>query len=124
MKQRKLVSVSSISMVFIATTVFLPGLVQPFYFPPAPEFQIDNLIHEVENLVTTGFLTQAQGSALNTVIRESQKMLLDKGNTTLAANLLQKFISQVQALIDAGTLSATKGEFLIDTANDVITQIR
>lgn len=124
MKQQKLASMSSISMIFIATTVFLPGLVQSFYFPPAPEYQIDNIIHEVENLVTAGVLTEAQGSKLKKIVRESQKMILEKGNTTIACNLLQKFICQVRAYIDAETLSTTKGGFLIDSADDVITQLR
>lgn len=123
-KQQKLVSVSAISMAFIATTVFLPGLVQSFYFPPAPEYQIDTIIHEVENLVTKNVLSKGQGSMLTTIIGEAQKMILDKGNATIACNLLQDFISQVQAYISAGTLPATKGEFLIDSANDLISQLR
>ena len=123
-KQQKLVSVSAISMAFFATTVFLPGLVQSFYFPPAPEYQIDTIIHEVKELVNKGVLSEGQGSALNTIIGEAQKMILDKENTTAACNLLQDFINQVQAYINAGTLPATKGELLIGTANDVISQLR
>jgi hypothetical protein len=123
-KQKKLVSVSAIFMAFIAATVFLPGLVQAFFFPPAPEYQIETIIHEVEDFVGKGVLSEVQGSALNTIVGEAQKIILDKENTTTACNLLQDFINQVQAYINAGTLAATKGQFLIGSANELISQLR
>ena len=123
-KQPKLVSVSAISMAFIATTLFLPGLVQAFYFPPTPQEQVNTIIHEVEKLVNKGVLSEGEGHALNGIVREAQTLILDKEDPTTACSLLQDFISQVQAHITAGTLSAAKGEFLIGTANEVITQLR
>lgn len=122
-EEKNSILVLAIFMAFIAT-VFLPALVQSYYYPPTPEEQIDAIIHEVEKLVNKGVLDQGQGNELNTKIEAAQRMMLDKGNTTAACNLLQKFINQVQAYINAGTLPATKGKFLIGTANDVISQLR
>lgn len=121
-EQKKSILVLAIFMAFIAAAVFLPGLVQSF-FPPTPEAQLGAITHEVERLVYKGELDQGQGNELNTKIEAAQRMMLDKGNTTAACNLLQAFINQVQAYINAGTLPATKGQFLIGTANNVIGQL-
>ena len=48
---------------------------------------------------------------------------LNEENNRAASNLLQAFINQVQAYINAGILSATEGQNLIDAANSVISQI-
>ena len=120
-KQKKSILVLAIFMAFIAAAVFLPGLVQSF-FPPTPKAQLDAITHEVERLVNKGELDQGQGYELNTIIETAQRMLI-KANGTEACDLLQAFINQVQAYINAGTLLATKGQFLIGTANNVISQL-
>ena len=120
-KQKKSILVLAIFMAFIAAAVFLPGLVQSF-FPPTPKAQLDAITHEVERLVNKGELDQGQGYELNTIIETAQRMLI-KANRTEACDLLQAFINQVQAYINAGTLPATKGQFLIGTANNVISQL-
>ena len=123
-KQKKLVSLPPVSMAFIAAMIFFPGLVQSFYFPPAPEYQIGTIINELENLVKKGMLSEGQASTLNTIVKDAQKTILSEGDAAIACGLLQNFISQIQAYIHAGTLPAAKGKFLIDSANDVIIQLR
>jgi hypothetical protein len=120
-EQKKSILVLAIFMAFIAAAVFLPGLVQSF-FPPTPKAQLDAITHEVESLVNKGELDQGQGYELNTIIETAQRMLI-KANRTEACDLLQAFINQVQAYINAGKLPATKGQFLIGTANNVISQL-
>jgi hypothetical protein len=122
--KQKLVSLAAISMGFIVPMVFMPSLVHSFYFPPAPEYQIETIIHEVEDLVTGGVLTKDQGTVLKTIVGEAQKIILDKNKTTKACNLLRNFIIQVQAYINTGVLAATKGQILIGSANEVIGQLR
>lgn len=118
---KKPILVLAIFMAFIAAAAFLPGLVQSF-FPPTPKAQLDAITHEVERLVCKGELDQGQGYELNTKIEAAQRML-NKADRTAACDLLQAFIKQVQAYINAGTLLATKGQFLIGTANNVISQL-
>ena len=120
-EQKKSILVLAIFMAFIAATAFLPGLVQSF-FPPTPKAQLDAITHEVERLVNKGDLDRGQGYELNTKIEAVQKML-NEADRTAACNLLQAFVNQVQAYINAGTLPATKGQFLIGTANNVISQL-
>ena len=123
-KKRNFVLMTATSMAFVVTIVFLPSLLHPFYFPPAPEYQIESIIHEVEDLVTEGVLTKDQGNELNSIVGEAQKIILDKYNTTMACKLLRDFINQVQAYINTGTLAATKGQILIGSANELISQLR
>ena len=111
-------------MAFIAAMMFFPGLVQSFYFPPAPEYQIDTIINELESLVINGMLSEGQASMLNAIIKDAQKAILSGGDAAAACSLLQNFISQIRAYIHAGTLPAAKGKFLIDSANDAISQLR
>ena len=123
-KERKLVLMTAISMAFVATVVFFPRLVHSFYFPPAPEYQIETIIHEVEDLVTEGVLSKDQESELKTIVGEAEKIILGKENRTGACNLLRDFINQVQMYINTGTLAATKGQILIGSANELISQLR
>ena len=123
-KQKKFVSLPPVSMAFIAAMMLFPGLVQSFYFPPAPEYQIGTIINELENLVKKGMLSEGQASTLNTIVKDAQKTILSEGDAAIACGLLQNFISQIRAYIHAGTLPAAKGKFLIDSANDVIIQLR
>ncbi len=48
---------------------------------------------------------------------------LDRKNTTTATNMLQGFINQIERLIQAGRLSSTDGQLLIDAAQNVIDQL-
>ena len=123
-KQKKAVSVTAISMAFVLTMMFLPRFAHAFYFPPSPEYQIDTIIHEVEDLVGKGVLSEKQGSELNTIVGEAQKVILKEQDTRMLCILLQDFINQVQAYISAGTLAATKGQMLIGSANELISQLR
>ena len=48
---------------------------------------------------------------------------LDRGNATAAINLLAAFINEVEALVQAGLLTATDGQLLTDVAQNVIDQL-
>ena len=125
MKKLKIfASLPPVSMAFIAAMMFFPGLVRSFYFPPAPEYQIGTIISELENLVNKGMLSEGQANSLSTIIKDAQKAILSEGEAATACSLLQNFISQIRTYIHAGTLPAAKGKFLIDSAKDVISQLR
>ncbi len=48
---------------------------------------------------------------------------LDRKNPTAATNMLQGFINAIEELIQAGRLSSTDGQLLIDAAQSVIDQL-
>ncbi len=54
---------------------------------------------------------------------ESVLASLDRKNTTAATKMLQGFINQIERLIQAGRLSSTDGQLLIDAAQSVIDQL-
>ena len=54
---------------------------------------------------------------------ESVLARLDRKNTTVANKMLQGFINQIEGLIQAGRLSSTDGQLLIDAAQSVIDQL-
>ena len=54
---------------------------------------------------------------------ESVLASLDRKNTTVANKMLQGFINQIEGLIQAGRLSSTDGQLLIDAAQSVIDQL-
>jgi hypothetical protein len=49
---------------------------------------------------------------------------LNKGNTTVANNQLTAFTKEVNSLLIDGVLNAEQAQRLIDTATDIIFQIR
>jgi len=87
-----------------------------------PVEQIQQITTNVHDLVDSGMLNQGQGDALVAKLDEAMQKLNEENNRA-ASNLLQAFINQVQAYINAGILSATEGQNLIDAANSVISQI-
>jgi len=80
------------------------------------------LIERVTALQTIGVLNQGQANSLKAKLEAAMRQL-DKGNTNPAMNELRAFINQVNALMNAKILSATQGQSLINSANNLITRI-
>lgn len=87
-----------------------------------PQGEIKLIIEEVEDLVAEGILTEEDGSSL---IEKLQATIakLNQGKTRPVCNILQAFINQVQAYLNAEKLSALEGQSLIDAANSMIDQV-
>ena len=83
----------------------------------------EDLIEEVEDLVTAGILNQGQGTALITQLNLALDAL-DQGNNTAAVIHLNVFINQVNAFISAGILSSAEGQPSIDAAQAIIDAIQ
>ena len=90
------------------------------YVPP--EEQIQSIIIEVLNLTNMGILNQSQGTAFITKL-EAAGRLPDKGDIPAVCNLLDAFINQVAAYMNAGVLSETEGQSFIDSPNSPVSQL-
>jgi hypothetical protein len=88
-----------------------------------PQERIDLLIADVEALVAAGKLTPAQGDGLIARL-ESARLYLDQGNEQLARRDLHLFIRDVKLLINHGHLPAEDGQQLIESAEEIIDQIK
>ncbi|MCH8034369.1 MAG: PKD domain-containing protein [Bacteroidetes bacterium] len=88
-----------------------------------PAEAVQDLIDEVEDLLTAGVLNQGQGTALITQLNLALDKL-DQGNITAAVNKLNVFITLVSAFITAGILSSAEGQPLIDLAQAIIDAIQ
>jgi len=101
----------------------LPG--QPYtiaYFlltPSTPQQVAGGLIDAIKKLQTDGVLNAGNANALIAKVTNAIKSI-DGGNAAAAVNQLQAFISQVEAFIAAGKLTAAEGEPLIDIASWII----
>ncbi|UCC60306.1 MAG: right-handed parallel beta-helix repeat-containing protein [Dehalococcoidia bacterium] len=89
---------------------------------PPPEDQIEDVISEVEDLVSDGALNKGQGNALVSKL-ESALSALSKGNIGAAVNKLQAFINQVNAYQEADILIKEDADSLRQAVEDVINSI-
>ena len=89
---------------------------------PIPAQAIQALISAVESLVAQGVLNAGQGNALTSKLRAALQQL-ERGNTQAAANQINAFINQVEALIRSRRLTPQQGQALIDAATNIISQI-
>lgn len=80
--------------------------------PPAQESQ--DLKDMVTALVTGGTLNGGQGNSLNSKL---DQVIAKINNKTVACNLLQAFINEVNSLIVNGVVTPSQGQQLIDKAN-------
>ncbi|MBI3364798.1 MAG: T9SS type A sorting domain-containing protein [Ignavibacteriae bacterium] len=80
---------------------------------------IQNLIRQVECLVSSGILNAGNGNALIAKLHAALQSV-DRGNSMSAANQLQAFINEVNALMQSGRLSASDGQPLIAGATVAI----
>jgi len=79
-----------------------------------PEEQAQNLIEDVETLLPDS----KDGTKLTTSLDKILKAL-DNEDTVTACDQLNKFIKDIQKLIDKGKLDEPDGQALIDSANDL-----
>jgi polar amino acid transport system substrate-binding protein len=90
--------------------------------PPLPaEQRIAFLQRHVARLVENDALTDGQGDALTVKLRGALEKLAS-GESEPAMHKLGAFINQVEALRDAGILSATQSASLLMIAQDVVTR--
>ncbi len=87
--------------------------------PLPPEQRMAFLQRHVARLVENGVLTDGQGNALTVKLAGALEKL-GAGETEPAVNKLGAFINQVEALRDAGILSATQSASLLMIAQDVV----
>src|SRR6266496_1051343 len=90
--------------------------------PATPAEEVSILTNDVNNLNTSGVLNQGQAQALLARLEVISRQL-NSGNNTAAITLLQSFINQVRAYVNAGLLSAADGQTLIDAAQHAIEQL-
>ncbi len=81
------------------------------------------LIDDVGELVSDGMLTGREGAALRAKL-ESALAAIDTGRNRPAANKLNAFVNQVDALVRSGRLSSSQGQTLVDLAQGVIDLLR
>jgi hypothetical protein len=88
-----------------------------------PQVRIGHLVEDVQALLSAGSLNGGQGNSLITKL-ESAIKALNRGNPEAAVNKLVAFVNEVFALVRGGVLTSEEGMPLIDTAKDIIWQIR
>jgi uncharacterized protein YbjT (DUF2867 family) len=77
---------------------------------------IQNLLNQVQCLVTSGTLSGGNSNALIVKLRAA----LQAADQAKKLNQLQAFINSVEALVRSGRLSASDGQALIAAANSII----
>ncbi len=88
-----------------------------------PEEQIAEMRMKVAELVDDGVLNKGQGNALTTKL-DGAMAKLDRNNKKAAANQLKAFVNQVEAFQKSKRLTRTQAQPLLDTARNVIEQLR
>ncbi len=88
-----------------------------------PQVRIGHLIEDVQALVSAGSLNSGQGNSLITKL-QSAIQALDRSNPVAAINKLVAFVNQMTDLIRDGVLTSEEGSPLINTARDIIWQIK
>jgi probable HAF family extracellular repeat protein len=87
--------------------------------PLTPVETIETIIAALDALKTDGSLNTGQAKSLINRLNLVTAMLND-GRTTAAVHLLESFIREVQAFVNAGVLTAEQGQPLIDAAQELI----
>jgi uncharacterized repeat protein (TIGR03803 family) len=85
----------------------------------SPQAMINALINQVNALLQSGALNSGQDNSLVAHLQQALNML-GKSNTTPTIAHLQAFVNEVQGLENAGALTPTEAQSLIDAANAVI----
>jgi pullulanase-type alpha-1,6-glucosidase len=105
-------------------TFFIPARTAAVFVAyDAPTTRIMHLIDAVQALVDSEVLNQGQGDSLIVKLQAAIQSL-NRGNTIAASNQLSAFTHEVAALQKASVLNAEQAQALIDTAMDIIYQIR
>lgn len=90
-----------------------------FQGPSTPEEVAEALLEDIVELVEEGALSNGNGNALSAKL-ESALDALEASNTEAAIGKVGAFINQVEALINAGRLSAEDGQALLDLGNALL----
>lgn len=90
--------------------------------PLSPEQQIEDLLGDVQALVSSGDVSAGNADALVAKLNAALASI-DHGTINAAANQLQAFINLVDALVKANNLSAADGQALIDAAHAAIAEL-
>ena len=92
------------------------------FTPPTPVEQILRVETELQNAESVGVLSDGQADGLRAKL-EAATQQFDKDNQAAAINLLEAFIKQVEAYVNAGLVSTAAGQSLIDAAQDAINEL-
>ena len=84
--------------------------------------QLDVLIDEVDQLFADGVLNGGQANSLKAKLHAAQKSAAN-GRFTPAANQINAFINEVEAMMAAGLLSAEEGALLIAIAEEILLSV-
>jgi hypothetical protein len=91
--------------------------------PPAtPDEAIDAVTQAVEDLVAEGALSHGESVALTSKLDAALRQI-DRGNYAAAADILEAFINQVEAMLSSGRLTVEQAQALIDAANAALALI-
>lgn len=84
---------------------------------------LDDVIIDIQNLISNGSLTSGQGNSLITKLHNAA-VKIDSHNYTAAINSLNAFINQVNAFINSGKISHDDGTALIQEAQSIIASLK
>ena len=87
-----------------------------------PAQQYLNLTNMVENLRTSGTITNPQANKLQKNLESSERQF-NKGNLTQAENDLMMFINQLNNYVNSGILTTEEAQPLIDAAQILLDTI-
>jgi len=90
--------------------------------PPTPAQQIQSMRDYIAQLVIAGALNSGRGTALQAKLNAADQAL-SRNQKKAAANMLGAFVNQVEALVRTGRLGTMESQFLIGTANQVVSRI-
>jgi hypothetical protein len=83
---------------------------------------VAHLIGYVDQLSASGTLNTGQGNALKSKLRVAQRQI-EHGDPTAAINQLKVFIQHVENFVSVGILTPSEGEPLIETAQNIVSQL-
>jgi len=87
-----------------------------------PQEEIEVTLEAIDDLVDAGAVPSGPAQALQATLEGADRQL-DAGRVGAAIGQLQAFIAQVNALVQAGSLSAADGRRLIDAANATLASL-
>jgi len=107
-----------------AGTFAVPGRTAAVFVGSRPAARrIALLRDDVAALVSGGTLAPGLGHSLQAKLAAAQKQAA-RGNRTPAANQLEAFVNEVEALVRAGRLPEAEGRVLVAEASDIAAQLR
>ena len=87
--------------------------------PPTPVDAIEQVRRGVQNHRTVGSRNEGQADALLAKL-DAATHQANRGNERAAVSLLEAFVNQVESFVNAGTVSPSAGQSLIDAAQTAI----